>query len=153
MSAEFVHRRLVEFSETDMAGIVHFANFLRWMESAEHAFLRSLGHSVHPASREQASGWPRVKVGCEYRSPLRFEQEVEVILRVEEVRNRSVRYRFTVRAVGAEEPAALGEVVAVYAVVDVLEGGLRAAPIPPGLRERLLAWVSNADRISSEVDR
>ena len=47
MGFDFTHQRQVEFAETDMAGIVHFANFFRWMESAEHAFLRSLGHSVH----------------------------------------------------------------------------------------------------------
>ncbi|NBV85427.1 MAG: acyl-CoA thioesterase, partial [Verrucomicrobia bacterium] len=34
MSFEFVQQRRVEFAETDMAGIVHFANFFRWMESA-----------------------------------------------------------------------------------------------------------------------
>ena len=38
--------RRVEFCDTDMAGIVHFANFFRWMESAEVEFLRSLGLSV-----------------------------------------------------------------------------------------------------------
>ena len=38
--------RTVEFSETDMAGIVHYSNFFRYMESAEHAFFRALGFSV-----------------------------------------------------------------------------------------------------------
>ncbi|MBL8848408.1 MAG: acyl-CoA thioesterase, partial [Planctomycetaceae bacterium] len=39
----FVSQRRVQFSETDMAGIVHFANFFRWMEEAEHEYFRSLG--------------------------------------------------------------------------------------------------------------
>ena len=42
----FLTTRLVEFSDTDMAGIVHFANFFRFMESAEHAYLRGCGLSV-----------------------------------------------------------------------------------------------------------
>jgi acyl-CoA thioester hydrolase len=136
MSSEFIHRRLVEFAETDMAGIVHFAHFFRWMESAEHAFLRSLGFSVHQNRADSSSGWPRVKVECSYRSPLRFEQEVEVVLRVAEVRNRSVRYQFEIRPVGGE-PAATGSVVAVYAQVDAQKGGLQAAPIPEDLRKHL----------------
>ena len=41
---EFTITRRVEFSETDMAGIVHFSNFCRYMEHAEHAFFRSLDH-------------------------------------------------------------------------------------------------------------
>ena len=46
MSYEFQITRRVEFSETDLAGIMHFSNFFRFMESAEHAFWRSLGFSV-----------------------------------------------------------------------------------------------------------
>jgi YbgC/YbaW family acyl-CoA thioester hydrolase len=141
MSTEFVHRRLVEFAETDMAGIVHFANFFRWMESAEHEFLRSLGFSVHQNRPGAACGWPRVQAHCEYRRPVRFEQQVEVVLRVEEVRNRSVRYGFVIRTDGLE-PAAVGSVVAVYAQVDPHTGGLAAAPIPADLRERLVGLCS-----------
>ena len=46
MPYEFKAVRRVEFSDTDMAGIVHFANFFRYMETAEHGFYRSLGFSV-----------------------------------------------------------------------------------------------------------
>ena len=37
----FTTTRRVEFGDTDMAGIMHFANFFRFMESAETEFLRS----------------------------------------------------------------------------------------------------------------
>jgi YbgC/YbaW family acyl-CoA thioester hydrolase len=39
-----IHR--VEFTDTDMAGIVHFSSFFRYMEVTEHAFFRSLGFSI-----------------------------------------------------------------------------------------------------------
>ena len=42
MAHEFELRRRVDFHETDMAGIVHFSNFFRLMESTEHEFFRSL---------------------------------------------------------------------------------------------------------------
>jgi len=50
MPYEFKATRQVEFSETDMAGIMHYSNFFRFMETAEHGFYRSLGFSVvmHP---------------------------------------------------------------------------------------------------------
>ena len=42
MASEFTITRRVEFSETDLAGIMHFTNFYRWMEICEQAeFLRS----------------------------------------------------------------------------------------------------------------
>ena len=39
MGSAFVMRRRVEFIDTDMAGIVHFATYFRYMETAEHEFL------------------------------------------------------------------------------------------------------------------
>ncbi len=38
MAHEFRTTRRVAFSETDMAGIVHFANFFRFMEAAKVEF-------------------------------------------------------------------------------------------------------------------
>ena len=38
--------RRIEFADTDMAGIVHFANFFRFMEAPQKKFLRWLGLSV-----------------------------------------------------------------------------------------------------------
>ena len=43
MAYEFKQTRRVEFSDTDMAGIMHFSNFFHFMEATEAAFLRSLG--------------------------------------------------------------------------------------------------------------
>jgi hypothetical protein len=43
---EFRATRRVEFNETDLAGIVHFSNFFRYMETVEGAFYRSFGQSV-----------------------------------------------------------------------------------------------------------
>ena len=53
MAYEFKATRRVEFSDTDMAGIVHYANFFRFMETAEHGFYRSLGFSVVMLETEQ----------------------------------------------------------------------------------------------------
>ena len=47
MANHFHFSKRVEFSETDMAGIVHFSNFFRYMEMAEHAyFLQYLIYTV-----------------------------------------------------------------------------------------------------------
>ena len=61
MPYEFKTTQQVEFSDTDMAGIMHFANFFRFMEVTEHAFLRSLGLSVHMEEDGRTIGWPRVR--------------------------------------------------------------------------------------------
>lgn len=138
MALSFTLQRRIEFAETDMAGIVHFSNFFRMMEATEHAFLRSLGFSVHATGPDGSLGWPRVKVSCEYLKPLRFEELVEIELTVAEVRNRSVCYQFVFRRKSNAEEVARGEMVAVFAQVDSLAGNLTAVPIPEVFRAALL---------------
>jgi len=87
MASEFRMRRRVEFVETDMAGIVHFSNFFRWMEQTEHAFFRSLGFTLHSQSHDgeapsEMYGWARVHASCDYEKPLRYQDLFEVRLRV-----------------------------------------------------------------------
>ena len=100
MAYEFKLQRRVEFSETDAAGIVHFSNFFRYMESVEHAFFRSLGHSVMWQDHQPPLGFPRVHAECDYRSPLRFEDLVEIHLLVREKRPRSLSYQIRFRNLG-----------------------------------------------------
>src|ERR1700737_3007715 len=86
--------RRIEFADTDMAGIVHFANFFRFMEAAEQEFLRSRGLSVALDWEGQAIGFPRVSASCDYLKPARFEDVLEVALRVHKVGHKSVTYGF-----------------------------------------------------------
>jgi len=54
MASSFKMSRVVEFCETDMAGIVHFSNFYIWMEQAEHAFFSiARTHNRQPSIRWQ----------------------------------------------------------------------------------------------------
>ena len=131
--------RRVEFHETDLAGIVHFANFFRYMESAEHEFLRSLGHHVHGKSKGLETGWPRVNANCDYRRPARFGDELTIRVTVEEVRTRSTRYGFEFLVKG--EGIAIGSITAAH--VELAEGEIRAVPIPDDLRAELSAYVTN----------
>lgn len=136
MPYEYTLAHLVEFAETDMAGIVHFANYLRMMENAEHAFFRSLGFGIHSHEGGTTTGWPRVNVACEYLRPLRFEETVDIQLIVAEVRTRSIRYafRFWKNEDGRRVEVARGNVTAVCATVDKHTGRLTAIPIPDAIR-------------------
>ncbi len=74
--------RVVEFVDTDMAGIAHFTAFFRWMESAETAFLRSRGMSVSGEWQGLQVSLPRVGASCDFVKPVRFGDEVNVALSV-----------------------------------------------------------------------
>ncbi|MBI1831629.1 MAG: acyl-CoA thioesterase [Planctomycetes bacterium] len=92
--AVFHTTRRIEFGDTDMAGIVHFANFFRFMESAECEFLRSRGLSVKLDWEGQTIGFPRVSATCDYVSPARFEDLLDVALSIDKIGTKSVTYAF-----------------------------------------------------------
>jgi len=64
------------------------------MEEAEHALWRAAGLTV--ASRGSNIGWPRVAATFNFRHPLRFEDELEVVVRLAEVRTRALHYEHTI---------------------------------------------------------
>lgn len=140
MAHRFTCTERVQFSDTDMAGIVHFSNFFRYMERVEHAFFRSLGFSiVDPAHMgEERVGWPRVHASCDYFSPLHFEEEFECELLVEEVRSKVVRHliRFW-KADG--ELAAEGRITAACVRRDPATGKMKAIEIPKRFRDQIEA--------------
>jgi acyl-CoA thioester hydrolase len=142
MAYEFKAVRRVEFSETDMAGIVHFSNFFRYMETAEHAFYRSLGFSVLLDQFDPPLGFPRVHASCDFKKPLRFEDEVEIHMLVKEKRSRVLTYFFRFSKLPRDgEPKTLvatGQVT-VVCVTHKPDGGMEAVPIPPELAERIEA--------------
>jgi len=97
MTAQFVTQRRVEFSHTDMAGIIHFSNYYFYMEEAEHEFFRSLGLSImKKQSDDVVIGWPRISANCTFEAPVRFEDVLDIHVNVERkgVKSLTIRYEF-----------------------------------------------------------
>ena len=129
MSQVFEWSRLIEFYETDLAGIAHFSNFYRWMESAEHAFLRAHGISLH----SEGIGWPRVNANADFKRPIKFGDLIRVRVAIGEMRTRSIRYTFEFFVNDGDELHAVGEMTSVC--VDLAT--MKAIEIPLKIREAL----------------
>jgi acyl-CoA thioester hydrolase len=138
MPYEFEITRCVEFSETDLAGIMHFSNFFRFMESAEHAFFRSLGFSVARPRNGVELCLPRVHAECDYFVPLRFEDEVLVRLLVERKGRRSLTYQFRFRRLGGPNPreVARGRLT-VASVERQADGALKSVTLPKAIADKI----------------
>jgi len=126
--------RRIEFGDTDMAGIVHFANFFRFMEAAECEFLRSRGLSVKMDWQGQAIGFPRVSASCDYVKPARFEEVLDVAVRIDRIGKKSVTYAFEFARGG--ELIANGKVTSVCCRV-LHDNQIEGIEIPAGYRTRL----------------
>jgi YbgC/YbaW family acyl-CoA thioester hydrolase len=129
--AGFKYTRRVHFSETDMAGIVHFSAYFRYMEEVEHALWRAAGLQV--ANIEKTGGWPRVSASFDYKSPLRFDDEFDVAVRIGHVTRRSFRYDFTFTR--GEVLVGSGSITAVCSTKE--DGRLRSVDVPQEMIARL----------------
>jgi acyl-CoA thioester hydrolase len=126
--------RRVEFYDTDMACIVHFSNFFRFMESAEVELLRSLGISVRLPWNGSMIGFPRVSAECDYLSPARFEDLLEVTVTVSKIGTSSVTYAFEFGKDGTA--VARGKVTSVCCRI-LGKDKFESMPIPPEIRSLL----------------
>lgn len=83
MKPRYTTTRRVEFADTDMAGIVHFSNFFRYMEQAESEFFRAYGHTLVEKQEDgSAVGWPRVSASCSFKAPAYFDDVLDVQLSI-----------------------------------------------------------------------
>ena len=131
----FTTARRVEFGDTDMAGIMHFSNFFRFMEVAETDFLRARGLDVSWVAGGVKWGFPRVSAACDYQKPAKFADVLTVAVTLEKVGTKSVGYRFDFTNQRGE-PVATGRMTAVFcraAGPDHIE----SLDIPTDLRAKL----------------
>jgi len=135
--SEFTATRRVEFADTDMAGIVHFARFFVYMEWAEHAMLRKiLGSEAHFEYEGMEIGWPRGKATCTFASPARLGDELDIRVLIRRKGRRSLTYGFEISC--GERRVAEGEIVAICCRMD--EKPMRSVDIPPPLADRLAEY-------------
>jgi YbgC/YbaW family acyl-CoA thioester hydrolase len=146
LTPEFHYHRRVQFAETDVAGIVHFSWYFRYMEEAEHALWRAAGLSIAPLGA--TVGWPRVAAAFDYKSPLRFEEEFYVAVRISGVSNRTLQYGCTLR----RGETVIGHGLLTAACVTKLpDGGLRSVELPAGLVERLKGAMSELAPVEATI--
>ncbi len=133
MATPFHTTRRVEFGDTDMAGIMHFANFFRFMEVAETDFLTARGLNVTWDSAGERYGFPRVSAACDFAKPVRFGDVLTITVTVEKVGRKSVSYRHDFARGG--DPVAVGRITAVF--VRKTSAGMESAEIPDDVRAKL----------------
>ncbi len=129
----FRTQRKIEFVDTDMGGIVHFSRYFVFMETAEHLFLESLGTCVSLELDGLEIGWPRVAATCEYASPARFGDTLDIDVSIRRKGSKSMTYDFEFSVEGRK--VAGGSMTSVCC--ELGSGKVRAIPIPAAIAEKL----------------
>ncbi len=75
METVFVYTRIAQYHETDQMGIIHHANYVKWMEEARVAFLDEIGWS-YKRIEEEGIVSPVAGISLEYKKPFEFSDQV-----------------------------------------------------------------------------
>jgi tol-pal system-associated acyl-CoA thioesterase len=122
----------VYYEDTDAAGIVYYANYLRFIERGRTEFLRALGHDQHRLMMEGVAFAVR-SVAAEYLRPARLDDQLSVETTIAELGGAQVV--FAQRIVRGED--LLLDAKIRVACIDPASG--RAKRIPPAIHAQLAA--------------
>src|SRR5438093_10195219 len=121
----FAHRQRVRFGETDLQGVVYYANYLLFAEVGRIAFLRQLGVVYERDLLAQGVDFTIGEARVRYQAPLRFDDEYDIKVRVGQMRHSSWTLEYAIdRADGTH----CADVSTIQVMIDRESG--RATRIP-----------------------
>ncbi len=121
----------VYYEDTDLAGIVYYANYLKFIERGRTEFVRSVGIDQGRLRDEEGIVFAVRHVEADYLAPARFDDELEVVTSVVELGGARIEMRQEVQRDGQAIFTAKVTLVAM-----TMEG--RAARLPANIRSLLL---------------
>ena len=129
MEFPFAHRQRVRFGETDLQGVVYYANYLVFAEVGRVAYLRALGIEYSRDFTAKGLDFTIGEARVRYRAPLRFDDEYDIKVRVGEIRHSSWSFQYAIdRADGTH----CAEASTIQVMVERATG--RVVRIPDELR-------------------
>lgn len=128
----------VYYEDTDLAGIVYYANYLKYIERARSELLRELGISQAEMKERDGLVFVVARVEADYVSPARYDDELVVETRVKRIGGARMELLQDV----LREGDSLFRSVVTIACLDTRHVPRR---IPPSVRDRF----ANADESSS----
>lgn len=93
---EFIFPVRVYYEDTDVAGIVYHANYLRFFERGRTEWLRELGID-QTILIEQGLAFAVTKMNIDYLKPARFNDLLEVVTEIESSKRASLIFKQTIR--------------------------------------------------------
>ncbi len=75
----------VYYEDTDMAGIVYYANYLKYIERARSDWVRTLGIDQNAMRDEDGVVFAVRRIEADYHAPARFDDQIKVDTRVQTV--------------------------------------------------------------------
>jgi acyl-CoA thioester hydrolase len=126
-----IHRLRVRWAEVDPQGIVFNGNYLTYADVAITEYFRALGIGFPEGLHAEGGDFFAVRALLEYRAPARFDDELDLGIRVSRLGRSSLTFSLCIWR--REQLLTSGEVVYVHAASD----GSGSRPLPEWLREKI----------------
>ena len=91
MTKEFKYVTRIYYEDTDAAGVVYYANYLKFLERARSEAIYSLGLSNKKLFDKEGVIIIVKSCNIEYKKPAKFEDEIEIISKINEFKNSSFK--------------------------------------------------------------
>lgn len=115
----------VRYAETDQMGVAYHANHFIWFEVGRVEFLRQLGFSYREMEEHDGCCIAVVDARCRYKAPARYDDEIIVRTRLENVRESLVHFGYELVRVSDGMLLAKGETTHI-----VTDSQMKARAIP-----------------------
>lgn len=102
-----VYTRHVNYYETDRMGIVHHSNHIRYFEEARLYFMNQIGCNAMEMENRGII-IPNVDAYARYHTPIRFDEDIEIAVRLSKFTGAVMEYSYEVRHTSTGELAAEG---------------------------------------------
>lgn len=87
---------LVNWGDTDKAGIVYYPNYFKWFDIAGHQFFRSCNLSPSKLEEERRIIIPLLDARCNFEKPLLYDDVITIRSTIEEINNKTIKLRHEV---------------------------------------------------------
>ena len=135
----------VRFNETDLQGHVNFGQYLFYFDVGATEYMAAIGYS-YDAMLADGVDLLYAESHCNYKSPVKWPEVLNIHTRIAHLGRRSLRYEFDVRAGGDGRQVATGHVVAISSE----RGTWAEREVPDGLRRAVAEYEGAANGSDSQ---
>lgn len=101
----------VRYSEVDAQAVVFNAHYLTYFDTAITEYFRALGYDYLGEVARSGIDFHTVKSVVEYKAPIRFDEDIDVCVRVARIGRSSITLALAIFAKGSEDLHATGEII------------------------------------------
>ena len=100
-------RHRVKFFDTDVMGVAHHANYIKWFETGRVEFLRAVGVDLNELMSDGIL-FPIIAIDAKFHAPAKFDDELEIETTGEALTKAKMKFNYVIRRRGEEKILAEG---------------------------------------------